>query len=123
MPADTSDVYGPFSNEELVGRAIKGVRHLQQCTGQHPKTPWPRRQLHTHTHTHRRCAHVQEREQYTIATKCGIVIHDGAMRFDGSRAHVRAVSSHSSSRREGVHCLALHCIDAGECRVTGRWSR
>lgn len=25
-PTDTSDVYGPFTNEELVGRAIKGVR-------------------------------------------------------------------------------------------------
>lgn len=24
--ADTSDVYGPFTNEELVGKAIKGVR-------------------------------------------------------------------------------------------------
>jgi hypothetical protein len=28
--ADTSDVYGPFTNEELVGKAIKGVSHLMK---------------------------------------------------------------------------------------------
>jgi aryl-alcohol dehydrogenase-like predicted oxidoreductase len=30
MLADTSDVYGPFTNEELVRRAIKGVR-IRAC--------------------------------------------------------------------------------------------
>jgi hypothetical protein len=45
------------------------------------------------------CSHAQEREQYTIATKCGIVIEGGGMRWDGSRAHVRAVSG-----RKGVPC-------------------
>ncbi|DBA67927.1 hypothetical protein WJX79_000034 [Trebouxia sp. C0005] len=30
---DTSDVYGPFTNEELVGKALKGKRsHVQLCT-------------------------------------------------------------------------------------------
>lgn len=71
---DTSDVYGPFTNEELVGRAIKG-----------------------------------EREQYTIATKCGIVIEGGGMRWDGSRAHVRAACE-ASLKRLGIDCIDLYYL-------------
>jgi hypothetical protein len=36
--ADTSDAYGPFHNEELVGRAIKGVSH-SMSTVAHVCTP------------------------------------------------------------------------------------
>jgi hypothetical protein len=44
--ADTSDVYGPFTNEELVGKAIKGVsKHTctpnasRQCASNASRTP------------------------------------------------------------------------------------
>lgn len=33
LPADTSDIYGPFTNEELVGRAIKGVCRCKELQG------------------------------------------------------------------------------------------
>lgn len=71
---DTSDIYGPFTNEELVGRAIKG-----------------------------------QREKYTIATKCGITIKDGAMAYDGSRAHVRAACE-ASLKRLGIDTIDLYYL-------------
>ncbi|KIZ04894.1 hypothetical protein MNEG_3062 [Monoraphidium neglectum] len=71
---DTSDIYGPFTNEELVGRAIKG-----------------------------------RREQYTIATKCGIVFGPGGPSFDGSRAHVRAACE-ASLKRLGIDTIDLYYL-------------
>ncbi|KIZ04897.1 hypothetical protein MNEG_3065 [Monoraphidium neglectum] len=72
---DTSDVYGPFTNEELVGRAIKG-----------------------------------RRDQYTIATKCGIVFgKDGSRYFDGSRAYVRAACE-ASLKRLGIDTIDLYYL-------------
>ncbi|DBB09648.1 hypothetical protein WJX82_009067 [Trebouxia sp. C0006] len=62
---DTSDMYGPFTNEELVGKALKG-----------------------------------KREQYTLATKFGLVPHaDGkGADVDGSSQHVRAACEASLKR-------------------------
>eukprot|EP00878_Enallax_costatus_P005162 GHUV01005425.1.p1 GENE.GHUV01005425.1~~GHUV01005425.1.p1 ORF type:complete len:293 (+),score=57.39 GHUV01005425.1:920-1798(+) len=71
---DTSDVYGPFTNEELVGKAIKG-----------------------------------NREKYTIATKCGIVLKDGQMTKDGSRKHVREACE-ASLKRLGTDCIDLYYL-------------
>lgn len=71
---DTSDMYGPFTNEELVGRAIKG-----------------------------------RRDQYIIATKCGIVFRDGARAYDGSRAHVRSACE-ASLKRLGIDTIDLYYL-------------
>eukprot|EP00877_Chromochloris_zofingiensis_P009086 jgi/Chrzof1/4430/Cz14g12240.t1 len=71
---DTSDIYGPFTNEELVGRAIKG-----------------------------------KRDKYVLATKCGIVMKDGQMAFDGSRKHVREACE-ASLKRLGTDCIDLYYL-------------
>lgn len=62
---DTSDMYGPFTNEELVGKALKG-----------------------------------KRQQYTLATKFGLVPHaDGqGADVDGTPQHVRAACEASLKR-------------------------
>jgi aryl-alcohol dehydrogenase-like predicted oxidoreductase len=45
-----------------------------------------------------------------IATKCGIVTEaSGAMRFDGSRAHVRAACE-ASLQRLGIDCIDLYYL-------------
>lgn len=71
---DTSDVYGPFTNEVLVGQAIKG-----------------------------------QRDKFTIATKCGIVMADGKMSFNGSRKHVREACE-GSLKRLGVDTIDLYYL-------------
>jgi len=71
---DTSDMYGPFTNEELVGKAIQG-----------------------------------KREQYTIATKCGVVFKEGQMAYDGSRQHVREACE-ASLKRLGIDCIDLYYL-------------
>lgn len=71
---DTSDIYGPFTNEELVGKAIKG-----------------------------------NRDKYTIATKCGIVMKDGQMTYDGSRQHVREACE-ASLKRLGIDTMDLYYL-------------
>lgn len=53
--------------------------------------------------------HPQEREKYVIATKCGIVIGEGGMRFDGSRAHVRSACE-ASLKRLGIDCIDLYYL-------------
>uniref|UniRef100_A0A383V8C3 NADP-dependent oxidoreductase domain-containing protein n=1 Tax=Tetradesmus obliquus TaxID=3088 RepID=A0A383V8C3_TETOB len=71
---DTSDVYGPFTNEVLVGKAIKG-----------------------------------QREKFTIATKCGIILGGGGMSLDGSRKHVRE-SCEGSLKRLGIDTIDLYYL-------------
>ncbi|KAF6256440.1 oxidoreductase B [Scenedesmus sp. NREL 46B-D3] len=71
---DTSDIYGPFTNEVLVGKAIKG-----------------------------------QRDKFTIATKCGIVMKDGQMAFNGSRRHVRE-SCEASLQRLGIDTIDLYYL-------------
>lgn len=71
---DTSDIYGPFTNEELVGKAIQG-----------------------------------KRDKYVIATKCGIVMKNGQMAFDGSRQHVREACE-ASLKRLGIDCIDLYYL-------------
>ncbi|WIA10984.1 hypothetical protein OEZ85_011142 [Tetradesmus obliquus] len=71
---DTSDVYGPFTNEVLVGKAIKG-----------------------------------QREKFTIATKCGIILGGGGMSLDGSRKHVRE-SCEGSLKRLGIGAIDLYYL-------------
>eukprot|EP00879_Flechtneria_rotunda_P021561 GHRR01022724.1.p1 GENE.GHRR01022724.1~~GHRR01022724.1.p1 ORF type:complete len:339 (+),score=103.68 GHRR01022724.1:511-1527(+) len=75
---DTSDVYGPFTNEELVGKAIKG-----------------------------------RRGEVTLATKCGIIMVDGGMAFDGSRKHVREACEASLKRlgTDYIDLYYLHRVD------------
>ena len=51
----------------------------------------------------------QEREKYTIATKCGIVVENGQMRYDGSRAHVRQACE-ASLKRLGIDCIDLYYL-------------
>ncbi|KAF6256441.1 oxidoreductase B [Scenedesmus sp. NREL 46B-D3] len=71
---DTSDIYGPFTNEMLVGKAIKG-----------------------------------QRDKFTIATKCGIVMKDGQMVWKGSRRHVRE-SCEASLQRLGIDTIDLYYL-------------
>jgi aryl-alcohol dehydrogenase-like predicted oxidoreductase len=44
-----------------------------------------------------------------LATKCGIVIADGKMAFDGSRRHVRAACE-ASLRRLGTDYIDLYYL-------------
>lgn len=50
-----------------------------------------------------------KREQYTIATKCGIIIEGGGMKFDGSRKHVREACE-GSLRRLGIDTIDLYYL-------------
>lgn len=49
------------------------------------------------------------REKYTIATKCGIVIKDGQMTLDGSRQHVREACE-ASLKRLGIDTIDLYYL-------------
>jgi aryl-alcohol dehydrogenase-like predicted oxidoreductase len=71
---DTAEVYGPFTNEELVGRAISGRRH-----------------------------------QVVLATKFGMISHDGGGpgTLDSSPANIR-VALEGSLRRLGVDSIDLY---------------
>jgi aryl-alcohol dehydrogenase-like predicted oxidoreductase len=72
---DTADMYGPYTNEELVGRAIVG-----------------------------------RREDYFVATKCGLVVEDAdeyVIAKNGRPEHVRA-SVEGSLRRLGVDVIDLY---------------
>jgi aryl-alcohol dehydrogenase-like predicted oxidoreductase len=51
----------------------------------------------------------QEREQFVIATKCGIILEGGSMRYDGSRAHVRSACE-ASIKRLGIDCIDLYYL-------------
>jgi aryl-alcohol dehydrogenase-like predicted oxidoreductase len=79
---DTADMYGPFINEELVGKAIAG-----------------------------------KRDQFIIATKCGIVRdpkNPGLRGIDGTPAYIRK-SCEGSLKRLGVEVIdlyQLHRVDA-----------
>lgn len=44
-----------------------------------------------------------------IATKCGIIIEGGGMRYDGSRAHVRAACE-ASLKRLGTDYIDLYYL-------------
>ncbi|MDA0138982.1 aldo/keto reductase [Solirubrobacter deserti] len=72
---DTADMYGPYTNEELVGRAIAG-----------------------------------RREDYFVATKCGLVVEDAAeyvIGKNGRPEHVRA-SVDGSLKRLGIDVIDLY---------------
>lgn len=72
---DTADMYGPYTNEELVGRAIAG-----------------------------------RRDDYFVATKCGLVVEDAdeyVIGKDGRPEHVRA-SVEGSLRRLGIDVIDLY---------------
>ena len=76
---DTADAYGPFTNERLVGRALRDAA---------------------------------SREDFLIATKCGLVVEDKAtFRFgrDGSPAHVREACD-GSLERLGVDVIDLYYL-------------
>ncbi len=75
---DTADVYGPFTNEELVGRALAG-----------------------------------RRDEVVLASKCGLVAEDGAIRRDGRPEHVRAALDASLQRLRTDHLdlWQLHRVD------------
>ena len=79
---DTAEIYGPYSNEELVGRALKG-----------------------------------RRDQVVLATKFGLVAHDGRgpWTVDSSPDNVR-VAVEGSLRRLGTDHIDLyyqHRVDPG----------
>lgn len=71
---DTAEIYGPFANEELVGRAIQG-----------------------------------RRDQVVLATKFGLVSHDGGGpgHFDSSPANIRAAVE-GSLQRLGTDYIDLY---------------
>jgi aryl-alcohol dehydrogenase-like predicted oxidoreductase len=72
---DTADMYGPYTNEELVGRAIAG-----------------------------------RRDDYFIATKCGLVVDDAdeyVLAKDGRPEHVREAVD-GSLRRLGIDVIDLY---------------
>lgn len=72
---DTADMYGPYTNEELVGRAIAG-----------------------------------RRDDFFVATKCGLVVEDAAeyvLAKDGRPEHVREAVE-GSLRRLGVDVIDLY---------------
>ncbi|GHJ48974.1 aldo/keto reductase [Catellatospora sp. TT07R-123] len=79
---DTAEIYGPYTNEELVGRALKG-----------------------------------RRDQVVLATKFGLVAHDGRGPWtrDSSPANIR-VAVEGSLRRLGTDHIDLyyqHRVDPG----------
>ncbi|NUP17417.1 MAG: aldo/keto reductase [Streptomyces sp.] len=71
---DTAEIYGPYTNEELVGRALKG-----------------------------------RREQAVLATKFGLIAHDGAgaWNLDSSPANIRTAVE-GSLRRLGTDHIDLY---------------
>ena len=71
---DTAEIYGPYTNEELVGRALKG-----------------------------------RRDQVVLATKFGLVSHDGRgpWRLDSSPANIRTAVE-GSLRRLGTDHIDLY---------------
>ncbi|GAA1376355.1 aldo/keto reductase [Catellatospora chokoriensis] len=79
---DTAEIYGPYTNEELVGRALKG-----------------------------------RRDQVVLATKFGLVAHDGRgpWTLDSSPANIR-IAVEGSLRRLGTDHIDLyyqHRVDPG----------
>lgn len=50
-----------------------------------------------------------QREKLTIATKCGIVLGEGGMSFDGSRKHVREACE-ASLKRLGIDTIDLYYL-------------
>src|SRR3954468_10429929 len=79
---DTAEVYGPFHNEELVGRALKG-----------------------------------RRDQVTLATKFGLIAHDGRgpWTLDSSPDNIR-IAVDGSLQRLGTDHIDLyyqHRVDPG----------
>lgn len=44
-----------------------------------------------------------------IATKCGIILEGGTMRYDGSRAHVRSACE-ASLKRLGIDCIDVYYL-------------
>ncbi|WP_144127740.1 aldo/keto reductase [Catellatospora sichuanensis] len=79
---DTAEIYGPYTNEELVGRALKG-----------------------------------RRDQVVLATKFGLVAHDGRgpWTLDSSPANIR-LAVEGSLRRLGTDHIDLyyqHRVDPG----------
>jgi len=78
---DTADMYGPFTNEALVGRAIAG-----------------------------------RRDDYVVATKCGLVVEDAdeyVLRKDGRPEHVREAVDGSLLRLgiDVIDLYQLHRVD------------
>jgi len=75
---DTADVYGPFTNEELVGRALAG-----------------------------------RRDEVVLASKCGLVIQDGAIVAHGHPDHIRHAAEASLQRLdvEVIDLYQLHRVD------------
>jgi aryl-alcohol dehydrogenase-like predicted oxidoreductase len=69
---DTADVYGPFTNEELVGRALAG-----------------------------------RRAEVVLASKCGLVVHEGQIIPEGSPDHIKQAVE-GSLRRLGVDEIDLY---------------
>ena len=71
---DTAEIYGPYANEELVGRALKG-----------------------------------RRDQVVVATKFGLVSHDGGGPgvLDSSPANIRTAVE-GSLKRLGTDCIDLY---------------
>ncbi|QEC49394.1 aldo/keto reductase [Baekduia soli] len=81
---DTADLYGPFTNEELIGRAIAG-----------------------------------RRDEVTLATKCGLVVQDGAgnrIGRNGRPDHIRACLD-GSLQRLGVDHIDLHYLHRPDPQV------
>ncbi|TDD92496.1 aldo/keto reductase [Actinomadura rubrisoli] len=75
---DTADVYGPFTNEKLVGRALRA-----------------------------------RRDEVVLASKCGLVVRDGAIVPSGRPDHIRAAAEHSLQRlgTEVIDLYQLHRVD------------
>jgi aryl-alcohol dehydrogenase-like predicted oxidoreductase len=139
---DTSDVYGPFTNEELVGewcnaRALTPLpisvlwhattptfpdpaSHRPICLPQGqaghssasvcpPSLPLTRLILRHATGHYTGKAIAGQRDKYVLATKCGILLKNGQMTYDGSRAHVRAACE-ASLRRLGTDVIDLYYL-------------
>lgn len=61
-----------------------------------------------------------KRDQYVIATKCGIKFTADGMAFDGSRAHVRAACE-ASLKRLGTDYIDLYYLHRCGRGVQGSW--
>jgi hypothetical protein len=107
----------PAPNKLMPARQRQAPELQQQLASLQHFTPWPT-QLHVHCllHvTHHTCiatagkAIKGQREKFTIATKCGIVINDGKMSYDGSRKHVREACE-GSLKRLGIDTIDLYYL-------------
>eukprot|EP00210_Caulerpa_lentillifera_P005077 g4850.t1 len=71
---DTSDIYGPFTNEELIGKVIAG-----------------------------------RRDQFIIATKCGIKAGPAGVGMDSTPEYVKQACD-ASLKRLGIDCIDLYYL-------------